>query len=298
MDAIGFGALNVDKIYLINKIPKAEEEAYVKDVKIFAGGSASNTIAGLSKLGLKTGYIGKVGNDADGDFLLGDLRSWGVDTHNVIRADGRSGNALILVDEYGNRAILVDPGVNDTISFEEIDLDYVSKFRLLHLTSFICRISNESFESQKKLVREFEGIVSFDPGAVYAERGLKELKEIVKETTVFMPNAIEMEIMTGLSYREGAMEVIGMGVEVVVVKLGERGCYVTDGNVELEIPAFDVEVVDTTGAGDAFNAGFLFYYLKGKDLEECGKFGNYVASLCVQKIGAREGYKLISAGNS
>ncbi len=289
MDAIGFGALNVDKIYLVNKIPKAEEEAYVKDVQIFAGGSASNTIVGLSRLGMKTGYIGKVGNDADGDFLLRDLRSEGVDTYQVIRANGRSGNALIFVDEYGNRAILVDPGVNDTIRFDEIDSDYVSKFRLLHLTSFICKLGEDSFKSQKKLVKVFDGIVSFDPGAVYAERGLDDLKEIIKETTIFMPNAIEMEILTGLSYKEGANEILNMGVEVVVVKLGERGCYITDGKTELEIPALNVDVVDTTGAGDAFNAGFLYGYLKGKDLEECGKLGNYVASLCIQKVGAREG---------
>ncbi len=289
MDAIGFGALNVDKIYLVNKIPNAEEEAYVKDIQIFAGGSASNTIVGLSRLGMKTGYIGKVGNDADGDFLLNDLRSEGVDTYQVIKADGRSGNALIFVDEYGNRAILVDPGVNDTIRFDEIDSDYVSKFRLLHLTSFICKLGEESFKSQKKLVKVFDGIVSFDPGAVYAERGLDDLKDIIEETTIFMPNAIEMEILTGLSYKEGANEILNMGVEVVVIKLGERGCYITDGKTEIEIPALKVKVVDTTGAGDAFNAGFLYGYLKGRDLEECGKLGNYVASLCIQKVGAREG---------
>jgi ribokinase len=273
----------------VNKIPKAEEEAFVKDVKVFAGGSASNTIVGLSRLGLKTGYIGKVGKDADGDFLLNDLRKEGVDTYQVIRADGRSGNALIFVDESGNRAIIVDPGVNDTIRFEEIDLDYVSKFKLLHLTSFICKLGEESFISQKKIVKEFDGTISFDPGAVYAERGLSDLKDIIKETTIFMPNAIEIEKLTGLSYKEGANCILNMGVELVVVKLGERGCYITDGKIELEIPAFKVEVVDTTGAGDAFNAGFLYGYLKGKDLEECGKLGNYVASLCIQKVGARDG---------
>lgn len=294
MDAIGFGALNVDKIYLVNKIPKAEEEAFVKDVKVFAGGSASNTIVGLSRLGLKTGYIGKVGNDADGDFLLKDLEREGVDTYQVIRAEGRSGNALIFVDEFGNRAILVDPGVNDTIRFEEIDLDYVSKFRLLHLTSFICKLGEDSFRSQKKLAKTFDGIISFDPGAAYAERGLNDLKDIIKETTIFMPNSIEMEIITGLNYKDGAREILNMGVEVVVVKLGERGCYITDGKIELEIPALSVKAVDTTGAGDAFNAGFLCGYLKGMDLEECGKFGNYIASLCIQKVGAREGLPKIS----
>ncbi len=289
MDAIGFGALNVDKIYLVNRIPKAEEETFVRDVRIFPGGSAANTIVGISRLGMKTGYIGKVGRDADGDFIVEDLRREGVDTYQVIRGEGRSGNALVFVDDAGNRAIVVDPGVNDTIAFDEIDLDYVSKFRLLHLTSFVCKLGRDSFESQKRLVKEFEGIVSFDPGSIYAERGLKEIESIVRRTTVFMPNEGEIKALTGLDYREGAELVLGMGVEVVVVKLGERGCYVTDGRREIELPALKVNVVDTTGAGDAFNAGFLYGYLKGKDLEECGRLGNYVASMCVQRVGAREG---------
>jgi ribokinase len=289
MDVVGFGALNVDKIYKVSRIPKPDEEAFVKDVEVYPGGSAANTIVGLSRLKLKTGYIGKVGNDEDGKFLLEDLRKECVDTHQVIKADGRSGNALIFVDEEGNRAILVDPGVNDTISYDEIDLDYVLKFRLLHLTSFVCKLSDESFKSQKKLAEEFGGEISFDPGTIYAEKGLKELKPILKRMTIFMPNRSEIETLAGLSYREASWHLIDLGVEVVVVKLGKEGCYITDGKREITIPAFEVKVVDTTGAGDAFNVGFLYGYLKGRDLEECGKLGNFVASMCVQKFGARAG---------
>jgi len=115
MDVIGFGALNLDKVYRVNRIPGIEDEVFVKDVEVHPGGSAANTIVGLSRLGMKTGYIGKVGKDEDGKFLLEDLKREGVDTHNVIVEDGRTGNALILVDDNGNRAIIVDPGVNDTI---------------------------------------------------------------------------------------------------------------------------------------------------------------------------------------
>jgi len=287
MDAIGFGALNVDKIYLVDAIPAPGEEVFVKDLEIHSGGSASNTIVGLSKLGLEVGYIGKVGNDPEGDFLLEDLRKWGVNTKLVMRDEGRSGSAIILVDESGERVIVVDPGVNDNVRFEEIDLDHVSKYKLLHLTSFVCKNATDSYEAQKRLVEEFEGIVSFDPGSVYARKGLKFIEDIVKGTDVFMPNEMEMMALTGLDYREGAEVILGMGVDVVVVKLGERGCYVTDGKREFIVPAEKVEVVDTTGAGDAFNAGFIYAYLKGKDLEECGKMGNYIASLCIRNVGAK-----------
>ena len=288
MDAIGFGALNLDKIYLVDKIPKAEEEGYVKDLQLHPGGSAANTIVGLARLGLKTAYIGKVGSDEDGRILLEDLKREGVDTKCVIRAEGRSGSALILVDESGNRAILVDPGVNDTIRFEEIDLDYVKRFKLLHLTSFICKNGYDSFISQKKIVREVDR-VSFDPGAVYAERGLKEMEDILKYTTVFLPNRAEIEMLFGLDYKDAVEECIGMGIEVVAIKMGSEGCYIRKGDREYFVKSFKVNVVDTTGAGDAFNAGFLYGYLKGKDVEECGKLGNLIASYCIQKVGAREG---------
>jgi ribokinase len=286
VDAIGFGALNVDKVYLVSEIPKAEEESFVIDFKIYAGGSSANTISALARLGLKTGFIGKVGKDSEGEFLIRDFESFGVDTSNVIVSEGRTGVAMVFVDREGRRAILLDPALNDTIKFDEIDLNYVKDFRLLHLSSFVCKVSWESFESQKRLAKVFKGIVSFDPGSVYAKFGLDKIKPLIKQTNVFMPNEIEIELLTGLDYREGA-EFFLKWCDVVVVKRGEKGCYVASDEGCYEVPAYKVKVVDTTGAGDAFNAGFLYGLLKGKNLEDCARIGNYLASLCIQHVGAR-----------
>lgn len=286
MDVVGFGALNVDRVYIVSEIPKAEEESYVLNFERYAGGSSANTIVGLSKLGLKTGFIGKVGSDDDGYFLIDELRRVGVDVRNVVISDGRTGCAMVFVDKMGNRAIILDPSVNDTIRFEEIDIDYVNKFRLLHLSSFVCKVGFDSFESQKKLVREFDGIVSFDPGSVYAKMGFRKIKSLIENSNLFMPNEIEVRLLTGLNYREGAEFFLDL-CDVVVVKRGWKGCYVTDGRVSFEVKAYRVKVVDTTGAGDAFNTGFIYGYLKGKSLEECAKLGNYLASLCIQYVGAR-----------
>jgi len=286
VDAIGFGALNVDKVYLVSEIPKAEEESFVIDFKIYAGGSSANTISALARLGLKTGFIGKVGKDSEGEFLIRDFESFGVDTSNVIVSEGRTGVAMVFVDREGRRAILLDPALNDTIKFDEINLNYVKDFRLLHLSSFVCKVSWESFESQKRIAEKFEGIVSFDPGSVYAKFGLDKIKPLIKQTNVFMPNEIEIELLTGLDYREGA-EFFLKWCDVVVVKRGEKGCYVASDEGCYEVPAYKVKVVDTTGAGDAFNAGFLYGLLKGKNLEDCARIGNYLASLCIQHVGAR-----------
>jgi ribokinase len=286
--AIGFGALNVDKLYVVDKIPGPDEEGFVKDVSVSPGGSAANTIVALSRLGVKTAYIGKVGNDEGGRILLENLKNEGVDTSCVVRAEGRSGSAMILVDERGNRAILVDPGVNDTLRYEEIDMESAKQYGLIHLTSFICKNGLDSLKSQKRVVREFE-FVSFDPGMVYVERGLDEMVDFLKYTTVFLPSKSEIEMLFNMNYRDAAEESLNLGVEVVAVKMGSEGCWIKTKNREVRVDPFRVEVVDTTGAGDAFNAGFLYGYLSGKDVEECGRMGNYVASRCIQKYGARDG---------
>jgi ribokinase len=105
-----------------------------------------------------------------------------------------------------------------------------------------------------------------------------------------MPNAIELRLLTGeIDYCKGADFMVGRGVKIVVVKLGGDGCYVTDGRERHSIEPFKVKVVDTTGAGDAFCAGFLYGLVNSKSLFECGRLGNFVASRCVMKMGARAG---------
>jgi ribokinase len=289
-DVIGFGALNVDKLFRVNRIAAAEEESFIEDYAEACGGSAANTIVGLARLGCKVGFIGKVGRDKEGALLLEDFCKEGVDTNGVIHAKhGKSGSVLGFVDKKGARALCIDPGVNDTIKFEEINMEYVSQARFLHLTSFV---GEKSFRTQKKLLETLQNSVkvSFDPGVLYARRGLSSLEPIIKRAYVLMPNSIELELLTGKTdYCKGADFLVGRGVKIVAVKLGGDGCYVTDGRERHLIEAFRVKAVDTTGAGDAFCAGFLYGLLNGKSLYECGRLGNFVASRCVMKMGARAG---------
>ncbi|MEM1540073.1 MAG: carbohydrate kinase family protein [Candidatus Bathyarchaeia archaeon] len=289
-DVIGFGALNVDKLYKVDKIAGPEEEGFIINCEESCGGSAANTIVGLARLGCKVGFIGKVANDREGKMLLEDFRMEGVNTKGIIKAKtGRSGVVMGFVDQKGERALYVAPGVNDTISFEEIDLDYAFKTMFLHLTSFV---GEESFESQKKLVESLpkQVKVSLDPGELYARKGLQKLKPIISRCFVLMPNAKELALMTGEEdYVIGAKTLLDAGVKIVAVKLGSRGCYVTNGRESHHIEAFKVKVVDTTGAGDAFCAGFLYGLLNNKSLKDCGRLGNFVASRCITKMGARAG---------
>ncbi len=289
-DVVGFGALNVDKLFRVNRIAAKEEESFITDFAETCGGSAANTVVGLARLGCKVGFVGKVAWDREGKMLLEEFRKEGVDTKGVaVAKQGRSGTVMGFVDENGERALYIDPGVNDQVEFNEKNKTYVSQTRFLHLTSFV---GEESFETQKKTLEAIpEGVmVSFDPGALYARKGLTALGSIVEKSFVLMPNEGELQLLTGMAdYRKGAEAMLKRGVKVVAVKLGSRGCYVTDGRRSHNVEAFKVSVVDTTGAGDAFCAGFLYGLIKHESLEECGRIGNFVASRCTTRMGARVG---------
>ncbi len=290
LDVIGFGALNVDKLFRVSSIAHAEEESYVIGFDETCGGSAANTVVGLARLGCNVGFIGKVSGDREGKMLLEEFYKEGVKTHGVIQTgNNRSGAAMGFVDAKGNRALYIDAGVNDTIGSRELDIDYVSQADFVHLTSFV---GKKSFRTQEKLVTRLprDVKVSFDPGALYATKGLSALARIISRTFVLMPSSRELAQLVGTTdYEKGTERLLREGVQIVAVKLGSDGCYVCDGKRSHYVEPFKVDVVDTTGAGDAFCAGFLYGLLEGKDLSECGRIGNFVASRCVMKIGARAG---------
>ncbi len=289
-DVVGFGALNVDKLFKVNRISGEEEESFIEAHSESCGGSAANTIVGLARLGCKVGFIGKVANDVEGRLLIKDFRSEGVDVRGIIHSSlGESGQVMGFVDKKGARALYIDSGVNDTIAIGEIESDYFSCSKFLHLTSFV---GSQSFQTQKDLLKAVpeQVKISFDPGALYARKGFSGLEPVIKKSYLVLPNSKELAQLTGeTDYQKGAEFLIAKGVKIVAVKLGARGCYVTNGHERHLVEALKVTTVDTTGAGDAFCAGFLYGLLTGRSLYDCGILGNFVASRCVMKMGARAG---------
>ena len=287
-DVVCFGALNVDRLYKVNHIAGAEEESEILEFNESPGGSAANSAVGLARLGVKTGYIGKVASGRDGEYLLDAFRQEGVDTKGIIVSkNGRCGTVIGFVDQTGQRALYLDPGVNSTLKFDEINLKYVTNTKFLHLTSFA---SDDPLKAQMKLIDAFPKIaVTLDPGMIYARRGFNRLRPLVKKCYAILPNEGELKLLTGKSCQEGAKVLLDEGVKVVAVKLGDKGCYVTNGIESHFIMPNKVNVVDTTGAGDAFCAGFIYGLLNGKTLKECGVLGNFVASRVITEMGARSG---------
>ncbi|MEM2122054.1 MAG: carbohydrate kinase family protein [Candidatus Bathyarchaeia archaeon] len=287
-DVIGFGALNLDKVYLVNRIAGSGEESFITGYNESCGGSAANTVTALAKLGLSTGYVGKVADDREGHLLLKDFRENLVDVRGIaVAGKGRSGVVMAFVDPEGERALYVDPGVNDTLTRGDVDVGYASSTKLIHLTSFV---GDEPLKAQIELLEGLGDriIVSLDPGEIYARRK-EAIRPLLERTEILLLNEVETRILTGLGFEHGAEKLLNLGPKMVVVKLGSRGCYAMDGVQSLHVGAFKTRVVDTTGAGDAFNAGFIYGTLKGLSLEARLKLACFTASKCIGEVGARRG---------
>ena len=287
LDVLGFGALNLDKLYRVDKIAVAGEETFVKGLTISPGGSAANTIVGLTRLGINTGYIGKIANDSEGKYILNDLRNEKVNVRGInISKKGRSGVCIGFVDDFGERSLYIDPGVNDNLTYKEINQNYVESSKFVHLTSFV---GNIPFRAQKSLVRNFETEITMDPGELYARKGINKIKSILKKTYVFLPNENEIKILTNKNYKIGAKELIKLGINIIAVKLGRRGCYVTNGKEDFLIPSLKKKARDSTGAGDAFCSGFIYGLLQEWELALTLRFASAVAALKCTQLGGRTG---------
>ncbi len=297
IEVIGLGALNIDHIYRVERILE-DGEAVVDDAQSFAGGSAANTIYGLAKLGVNTGFAGVVGNDAKSEFMLRDFDKVGVDTSQIrIKHRAKTGSVLCLSDSSGRRSLYIMPSANSLLAMDDLDFDYINQAKILHVSSFV---DDRQFKVLLKLMDKLDPSVklSFAPGALYANKGLGILAPILARTYALFINESEIKQLTGKGFATGAENCLKQGCQIVIVTLGEgmsyktvmATSYIRDSENEYMVePVIKAKVIDSTGAGDAFAAGFIYGLLKGKELEECGRLGNIAAQFSISKIGAKQG---------
>ena len=286
-EIIGFGALNVDKLYSVDKIVSHDEESFITNETVTPGGSAANTIVGLSRLGCSTSIIGKIAEDEDGDLIEYNLAINGVFTNNLIYSEtGSTGKCIGFVDSEGERCLYISPGVNDEIKVGEINPLNIMRCKIMHFTSFV----GDSFNAQIDLLEQLakETLLSFDPGMLYVQKGFDELKPILERTDILLINEHELRLLCNnydADLKELTVSLLDFGIDNVVVKQGSKGVFAINNAEECFVKAFECDVVDTTGAGDSFNSGFLYSFLKGYGLEKSCKIGNWVASRAIQGFG-------------
>lgn len=295
--------MNMDQFYYVERLI-IDGEAPVTQALSLPGGSAANTIYGLAKLGIRTGFVGAIGEDETGEKLLADLRSVGVDTSRIRTKKGaRTGSVLCLSDKRGRRSLYVMPGANSLLGLDDVDLGYVNGAGILHLSSFV---DEQQLEVQKQVLASLAPSVqvSFAPGEIDVARGLDSLSPLLKRTSLLFVNRNEIEQLTGVDFIAGAKQCLQLGCRIVVITLGKGIslpqtdrrekliCHIATESKEFDVKAptkRKIHSAETTGAGDAFAAGFIYGFLQGKGLQECGMLGDTMASFCISQIGARTG---------
>ncbi|NYT11206.1 MAG: carbohydrate kinase family protein [Methanomassiliicoccales archaeon] len=306
MDAAGIGSLNVDLIFEVDKSelldlrlrPGREVFGTSEDfsnlleivrtkgkmVSQSGGGSAANTVCALSRMGFRTGLLGMVGKDAYGDFIIKNLKY--LDATKIRRANG-TGLCISIISD-GERSLLVLPNANDMYITAPCDLEYLRKFKVVHLTSFV---GERSMRAQMRIAKDLEPrvMVSLDPGEIYARKGLKVIKPLIERADIIFPSDHEIKMLTGTDPIKGAKKLLKMGPDIVVCTKGAEGAIIVTKGTMIEIPAVKTEVVDKTGAGDVFAAAMLAGMLKGWELEMCGKFAALASARSISDYG-RDGY--------
>ena len=261
--------------------------------KEISGGSAANTIAGIAALGQKTAYVGKVRDDQLGDIFAHDIRAQGAD-YDTPRASGGShetGRCMVLVSPDGERSMNTYLGVSEFLTPADIDEDLMADTDWTYLEGyrFDGPDSHAAFAKANAACRNAGGRVSItlsDPFCV--ERHRDAFRRMIRDDIdLLFANEHEMRAMYQMDDLDAALATAAGEVDIVACTIGERGAIVMKDGVRTETPATTVRMVDATGAGDMFAAGFLYGLTSGHDMARCGRMGCVAAGEIIGHIGAR-----------
>lgn len=289
-DILFAGELNVDVIVSgLRQAPIFGKEILCQGYRELPGSSTGNSACTAASLGLKTAVFSRLGMDRFGDMMLAALEKYGIDTHLIDRSNQYRTGVTVSLSNDRDRAMVTYCG--DTVNaFEasEIPLE-AAKARHVHMPSFYL---------QPKVARGLKEVyarahamgmtTSLDAGWDELGRWHDHLDDVLAHTDFFFPNESEAAAITGETEAErAAVRLAALGCNAVV-KCGGRGSwYCARGAVSADFyPAYETRVLDTTGAGDSFNAGFLYARLKGWDIPDCMRLGNAVGALSVQREGS------------
>jgi sugar/nucleoside kinase (ribokinase family) len=280
----------------LRALPGSGRLVLVDEMSLHTGGCAVNTATGLAWLGLPVHVIGKVGRDPFGDFLLRELDARGVGTRGVSR-DPQVGTSatMVMVDPDGERRFVHYIGANARLTLDDVELDMVERASILHVAGSLV-LPGIDGQPTAELLRQAQaaGVITF-LDTVWDDTGrwMDLLGPCLPHVDYFVPSLAEAQALTGLDGPEDVTRaLLDRGVGTVGLKMGADGCLVMTGTGELlHVPAFEVDVVDATGAGDAFAAGFIAGVWLGWPLEQTARFANAAGALCVTGLGATGGLR-------
>ncbi len=292
-DVIGVENLIMDFPVQINRLPKTDGFALMKDFCWQSGGNASSAIVAVSRLGGKCAMIGTVGNDPFGDFCRRDMERHNVDISHVKILDGETSFCMCLAEEETQgRSFIAKPGVRGELTPEEVDESFVSSARAVHMNLSPMPMMKYAAEFAKK-----NGVlVSVDAAGPFpgSTEAAKEVDLLVM-SEMFYKGTFGAE---DTNYEANCKDFLKYGPKAVVVTLGSKGCAGADQDGTFFLPAWNegYDIIDTTGAGDVFHGGFVYAWLNrykqapwNYTVEDCARFASVVSYINCNTLGGRTG---------
>lgn len=286
-DILILGEINVDLILGPDARPTfGQVETLVGDATLTVGGSGTIFALGAARLGLRVAYCGVVGDDDFGRFMLDALHGHGIDTQAVIVDPAQKTGCSVILNIPGDRAILTYLGTIDALTADQVDMDILAQTRHIHVASYFLQTSLQPGLPALLANARQQGItVSLDTNWDPSEQWQSGLDDVLAQTDVFLPNDAEACAITGQTSVDAALANLAARVPTVAIKCGGDGAVAQQSNVTARDPGFVVDVIDTTGAGDSFDGGFLAAYLNGESLDAALALGCACGALSTQTAG-------------
>jgi sugar/nucleoside kinase (ribokinase family) len=288
------GELNLDLILYGLPEQLASERELLADRMMLTLGSSSAIVAhNLAALGSSVGFQSRIGDDPLGQIALERLEQGGVDASEVRRVSASTSTGLTVILHHGTwRNILTYAGTISELTWDDLDLDYLADARHFHLSSYyLQRTLRPRIGELLRLLKSKGLTISLDTNDDPDDRWDDGLNEVLRYVDVFLPNEREVCRIAGTDDREAAIQKMCQFVPLMVVKLGRDGALAQRGRERILSPARQVDPVDTVGAGDSFDAGFLHQFLRGADLATCLASGNLAGALSTTRPGGTEAFR-------
>jgi sugar/nucleoside kinase (ribokinase family) len=296
IDVVGIGSCTVDFFAIVPRLLGPEEKINAERMEIHAGGVTANNLTQVARLGASTGWLGLIGSDENGRIIQKAFSDDGMDLSGVEIIHGEmSSLTWIPVDAAGERCIYMFPNITGKITVFQVANRFAPHIKQSkHFHSEASQLPIAPVKEGMRIAKEANVRVIFDldvSPSFFCQSNLgtqEQLVESLKLVDVLKPCKAAARELTGESdYGKVADRLLGLGPNLVAITMGTDGCLVATRKERAQVPAFKVDVVDTTGAGDAFMGGLSYALLQGWDLKRVGLFANACAALCCTKVGAR-----------
>ena len=295
MDVLSLGIYVVDVLGRpIDQFPEKGKLALFDELEIHTGGCANNTALALARLGISVGAMGKVGTDTFGDLVLQTLSDNGVDVVGMRQDTGvRTSFTFVAIASDGERTFYHYIGANGTLCEADLDWDLIKNTKILHIAGALVMPSFDGTPMANVLREAKAQGITTSLDTVYDATGkwMETLEPCLQHVDIFMPSILEARHLTGLSECREIAQFLrhNYDIDTIAIKMGENGSYVSTPETELSVPAYPVNVVDGTGAGDAYVAGFLAGIIMGWDLKATAELASATGAACVTAMGTSAG---------